>query len=91
MNVFYYWIFNSPHKIGVVSMEQNKGQYGELMLSRHIKKKLGKMLPEDKLALLESPEVVEAQKDLFLNADGTDRWMVVDDRDGDVESLKRIY
>lgn len=84
----YHWIFNSPHKIGVVSMEQNKGQYGELMLSRHIRKKLGKMLQKDKIELLESPEVVEKQKELFYNEDGTDRWMVVDDRDGDTESLK---
>ena len=84
----FHWLFNSPHKIGVVSMEQNKGQYGELMLSRYLKKKLGKMNPEEKLVYLQTPEVVAAQKDLFINDDGVDRWMVVDDRDGDVDSLK---
>jgi len=84
----YHWIFNSPHKIGVVSMEQNKGQYGELMLSRHVRRKLGKMLQEDKIEFLQSEEVILKQKELFYNEDGSDRWMVVDDRDGDTESLK---
>jgi len=84
----YHWIFNSPHKIGVVSMEQNQGQYGELMLSRHIHRKLGKLPPGQKLEMILSAKVVEAQKELFLDANGGDRWMIVDDRDGDVESLK---
>ena len=84
----YDWIFSSPYKMGVVSMEQNKGQYGELMLSRHIEIKLGNLSQADKLTVLRSERTVELQKELFFNEDGTDRWMVVDDRDGDVESLK---
>jgi len=84
----YDWIFSSPYKMGVVSMEQNKGQYGELMLSRHIGIKLGNLPQENKLEVLRSDRTIEMQKELFYNEDGSDRWMVVDDRDGDVESLK---
>ena len=84
----YHWIYHSPHKIGVVSMEQNKGQYGELMLSREVGAKLGKMKPQQKRDFLALQSTIDAQKRLFTNEDGTDRWMVVDDRDGDTESLK---
>jgi archaellum biogenesis ATPase FlaH len=84
----YDWIFNSPHKVGVVSMEQNTGQYGELMLSRHIGIKLGKLEQVDKLKLLQEEWVQKKQQELFLNEDGSDRWMVVDDRDSSTEALQ---
>ena len=84
----YHWVFNSPHKIGVVSMEQNKAQYGELMLSRHMRRKIGKMLPDEKKEFLKSEEAIKAGKELFFDEHGEDRWMIVDDRDGETEALQ---
>jgi KaiC/GvpD/RAD55 family RecA-like ATPase len=84
----YHWIFNSPHKIAVVSMEQSKSQFGELMLSRHMGVKLGKMLPEQKREFLMRPETREASSVLFRAEDGSDRFLVVDDRDMEIESMK---
>lgn len=84
----YHWIFNSPHRMGVVSMEQNKGQYGELMLSRHMKVKLGRMKPLEKREFLKTEAAKTAARELFYNELGEDRWMIVDDRDGDTEALK---
>jgi archaellum biogenesis ATPase FlaH len=85
----YYWIFNSPHKIAVVSMEQSKSQFGELMLSRHMGIKMGKMLPDQKREFLNRPETRQASEVLFKAEDGSDRFLVVDDRDMEIESMKQ--
>lgn len=85
----YHWIFNSPHKIAVVSMEQSKSQFGELMLSRHMGIKMGKMLPSQKREFLMKPETKAASEVLFRAEDGSDRFLVVDDRDMEIESMKK--
>ena len=85
----YYWIFNSPHKIAVVSMEQSKSQFAELMLSRHMGIKMGKMLPDQKREFLNRPETRQASEVLFKAEDGSDRFLVVDDRDMEIESMKQ--
>ena len=84
----YFWLFNSPHKIGAVSMEQSSAQYGELMLSRHCGKKIGKMKPEEKLTYLRSDYVLTKQRELFFTADGSHRWHILDERDDSIEGLQ---
>lgn len=85
----YYWVFNSPHKVGVVSLESDCAQYGTKMLSRHISKKIDLIENDDyKLELLETEEVAEKARELFYNSDGTHRWHLVDERDGGIDSLK---
>lgn len=87
----YYWVFNSPHKIGVVSLESDCAQYGTKMLSRHIGKKLDLIEDDEyKLDLLNTAEVEAAANDLFFNPDGTHRWHLVEERDGGLESLKDL-
>lgn len=87
----YHWIFNSPHKIGVVSLESDCAQYGTKMLSRHIEKKLDLIADDEyKLAVLNSPEVEAAAQELFYNEDGTHRWHLVEERDGGIENLKEL-
>lgn len=85
----FHWIFNSPHKIAVVSMEQSKAQFGELMLSRHMGIKLGKMFPEQKREFLQKSEAQAAAETLFKCPDGSDRFFVIDDRDMEIESMKQ--
>lgn len=84
----YYWIFNSPHMIGVVSMELNAGQYGEALLSRHIEQKLARLSVEEKGVMLDSSAVIKKGQELFLREDGTPRFYLVEDRDGTVEQLQ---
>ena len=87
----YYWVFNSPHKIGVVTLESDCGQYGIKILSRHIKKKIDLIEDIDtKLELLASPEVETAGKELWTNEDGSPRWYLVDERDGGIDNLKEL-
>ena len=87
----YHWIFNSPHKIGVISLESDCAQYGTKILSRHMGVKID-LIPgvENKLAFLNSPEAQAASDELFYNADGSHRWHLVDDRDGSIEELKEM-
>lgn len=89
--MIYHWIFNSPHKIGVVSMELNAGQYGLSMLSRHIGKKVNNIQSrEEQQRFLDSQWVKDKEHDLFFKEDGSHRWHLVDDRDGSVDDIKRL-
>lgn len=85
----YYWAFNSPHKIGIVSLESDCAQYGTKILSRHISKKIDLIDDADyKLDLLNSQDVDEKANELFKNSDGTHRFHLIDERDGGIDSLK---
>ena len=61
------------------------------MLSRHIGRKIDLIESvEEKLAFLESPEVLAKEESLWKLPDGTDRWFLIDDRDGGIESVKKL-
>jgi hypothetical protein len=87
----YYWIFNSPHRIGVITMESDSGQYGTKILSRHMGQKIDLIEEvEDKLRFLDDERTVAAAETLFKLPDGSDRWHLIEDRDGGLESLKEL-
>lgn len=87
----YFWIFNSPHRVGVVSLESDAGQYGTKVLSRHVGRKIDLIASmQEKVGYLESEEVQAAANELWFNADGSTRWHVVDERDGGIENLKKV-
>jgi hypothetical protein len=86
-----YWAFNSPHLVGIVSMELNAGQYGISMLSRYIKYKINNIAdPEEKRKFLEQDWVKAKERELFFRTDDTHRFYLVDDRDGSVDDLKAV-
>lgn len=85
----YYWLFNSPYKVGIVSLELTCGQYAQALLSRHIENKINNIKdPEEKLKFLAQDKVKEKAEELFKTAEGLDRFMVIDERDGSVEVLQ---
>lgn len=87
--LIYFWLFNCPYKIGVVTMELSVGQYGEVMLSRHIQRKISLMQTvEEKLDFLNQTMIQSKAKELFTLENGDPRWLLIDDRDGDLESLQ---
>ena len=87
--MIYHWIFNSPHKIGIVSMELDSGQYGETLLGRHLSRKLSLIQDDDiKKDLLESDKVREKANELFYNEDGQHRFYLLDNRDGTIEEIQ---
>lgn len=87
--MLYYWIYNSPHKVGVVSMESESGAYATKLLSRRVGRKIDLIDSiEDKVAFLNSPEVQAAQNDLFEDEYGNDRFYLIEDRDMGWEAMK---
>ena len=86
--IIYDMIFNSPHLVGVVTLESTKGQYGVKLLSRHIGNKLELLDNEDALLLLDTTGIREKEWELFNKEDGAPRFYLVDDRDGEVEDIQ---
>lgn len=85
----YYWVFHSPHKIGIVSLESDCAQYGTKILSRHISKKIDLIDDSElKINFLNSDDVATKANELFRNDDGSHRFHLIDERDGGLESLK---
>ena len=87
--MIYYWLFNSPHMVGIVSLELSKGQYGLAMLSRHAGRKLQLIEDVDSaIALLETPEFIEYRSTLWKDEYGKDRFALLDERDGSILQLQ---
>ena len=84
-----YWIFNCPHKIGVVSMELDAGQYGESLLSQYIHRKLSLIeSSKDKIDYLKTDQIKKKADELFKDENGNPRFFLLDNRDGSVEEIQ---
>lgn len=87
--ILYDLIFNSPYKTGVVSLELDAGQYAQAMLSRHLQVKIANFKTQgDRLGFVSSDDVKTKADEVFKREDGTDRFMVLDERDGSIEVIK---
>lgn len=87
--MIYYWIFNCPHRVGILSLELNAGQYQTAMLSRHIGVKIQRIKGKAaKQEFLNRPEVIEARQELREDEYGRERYALLDERDGDLEQVK---
>lgn len=88
--LLYYWIFNSPHKCGIVSMELDAGQYAEALLSRHLGRKLVLIADEaEKIEYLQRPDIKEKADQLLRDENGDPRFYLLDNRDGTVEEIQQ--
>lgn len=98
----HYWIFNSPHKIGVLSYEAVAGQYGMKLLSRHLGVNLlkivdrdeeGNVLPtkENRKRYLQREKVLDKAEELYRTEEGDERFALIDSRDemSTAEDVKR--
>ena len=86
--IIYYMIFNSPHKVGIVTLESTCGQYGIKLLSRHVSKKIELLTNTDALNFVDSEEIKKKEHELFNLEDGSPRFYLVDDRDGEVSDIQ---
>ena len=86
--ILYFMLFNSPHKVGIVTLESTTGQYGIKLLSRHISKKLELLGPETAFEMLQQEDIKKKEYELFNNEEGEPRFYLVDDRDGDVTNIQ---
>ena len=82
------WINGRTAKVGIVSLEADRADYGENLLSAHIKQKLHLIdSPEAKFNLIASEAVKDAAVKLFTNDDGTPSFYIIDER-GDYNALQ---
>lgn len=89
--MIYYWIFNSPYKVGIISLELSAPQYGVALGSRHLGKKLSLYENgEEAIAFLELPENDSKLDVLYKTSTGLDRFHLVDERDGGIEAVKKL-
>lgn len=87
--MIYYWIFNSPVKIGILSLELTAGQYQAALLSRHIGYKLALIEdPKEAVAFVQQPHIKAARKVLRENEFGEERYVLLDERSGSLEAVK---
>lgn len=86
----YHWMFQEGIKPLIISIEKTEGEYTLDMLSIHLEKNLGWFRDgQDAVDYLDKPEVIDLYKDLMVDGKGEERWCIVDDRDGKVETLQR--
>lgn len=83
-----YWIFNSPYKVGVISLEAGTGKFLSRLLSSYLGKNIARFrTPKEKKKFLN--EHKEKCFQLFKNEEGEDRFSLVDDK-GDLDSLDKV-
>ena len=88
--LIYYWIFNSPYRVGIVSLELSSGQYANALLSRHLGNKLNLMTTDELKPYLESDVVLKGQAELFTTEEGLDRFYLIEDRSSKLETIKQL-
>ena len=86
----YHWIFNSPLVPTIVSLERTKEELTIDLLSIHLKKNLMWFTDgHDAVDYLNQPEVQALKNNLMYNENGEPRLFIIDEREGDIELLKR--
>lgn len=88
--LIYHWLFNSPRVPTIVSLERTKEELTIDLLSMHLKKNLMWFTDgHDAVDYLNQPEVQSLKNDLLYNEAGEPRFYIIDEREGDIELLKR--
>lgn len=88
--LLYYWIFNSPYKMGILSLEADRSEYSNVLVSRHIGVKLNLLDEIEAEALISSPEVDKKIDNLYISEEGTPRFYLMEERDGKLENIKKL-
>lgn len=85
----YYWTFNAPIDVGIVSKELTIEEYNLNMLSIHMGESLDWKDRGELLTFLETDErAVKARHELETNEEGKPRYTVLDERGGGIKSLE---
>lgn len=83
------WIYKSPYKVGIVSLELTSAQYMIAMLSREVGYKINLIKsPQDAVEFVQQPHVMEARRKLRELDNGDERFALLDDREGSLENVK---
>ena len=88
--LLYYWIFNSPYKMGILSLELDRHEYSNVLASRHHGIKLNLLDEYEAEAFLTTEENILKRKDLWVKEDGSPRFYLMEERDGKLDSIKKL-
>lgn len=88
-NLVYHWLFSSPIKTGVISVELTAPQYNLEMMSIHLGVSLTSMPPLEAEEYLMRPETREKLANLYENEYGEERFVILDERDGGIATLEK--
>lgn len=84
------WVFNSPYKVGILSLELTAAQYMIAMLSREIGHKINLIdNPEEAVNFVKQPDVIKARQHLKETSLGEERFAILDDREGTLSHVKK--
>lgn len=83
-----HWIFHSPYKVGICSLEAGAGKFTVRLLSGYLKKNIHR-LPDVESKRQYILDHEEEALDLFLNEEGEERFTLVDDK-GDLDNLNSV-
>ncbi len=84
------WVYNSPYKVGILSLELTDAQYMIAMLSREVGAKINLIEdPKEAVAFVQKPEVLAARTHLRENEVGEERFVILDDREGSLEHTRK--
>lgn len=87
-NMVYHWMMTEGLKPLIISLEMTAGEYAVDLLSLHLQKNLDWFEEGmDAWNYLEREDVKLLYADLFTNEHGEERFKIVDDRDGKLETL----
>lgn len=84
------WIYESPYKVGIVSLELTAAQYMIAMLSREVGYKINLIKdPQEAVNFIKQPHVIEARNKLKMDEYGEERFALLDDREGTLDNVRK--
>lgn len=90
-NMVYHWIFAENMKPLILSLEMTGGEYAVDLLSLHLKKNLDWFKEGmDAWEYLQREDVKQLHENLFYDENYNERFKIIDDREGNVETLKKL-
>lgn len=89
-NLEQHWFFNSPVVPTIISLERTAGEFLTDQYSLYLKKNLSWFKDgEDAVSYLRQPEIRKMCENLVYKEDGTSRFLIIDERNGTVDTLKK--
>lgn len=90
-NMIYHWVFAEKMKPLIISLEMTAGEYAVDLLSLHLQKNLDWFdTGMDAWNYLQRDDVKVLYDDLFIDENYNERFRILDDRDSNIESLKKL-
>jgi archaellum biogenesis ATPase FlaH/5S rRNA maturation endonuclease (ribonuclease M5) len=90
-NMIYHWCFAEKMKPLIISLEMTAGEYAVDLLSLHLQKNLDWFKDGmDAWDYLQREDVRAMYDNLFMDENYEERFRIVDDREGTVDSIKKL-